>query len=127
VRHHINECIGNANNAILFVGYCGGKSLGGQLLSGEKEVEIFADACKVIAEIGQVQGMSAHGDSDDLLRFISNQDPEKVRNIFLVHGEYEVQKAFAERIKLKGFENVEIPEQHQQFDFSEKPAYAKAS
>jgi metallo-beta-lactamase family protein len=119
VRHHINECIGNANNAILFVGYCGAKSLGGQLLNGEKEVEIFSDPCSVIAEVGQVQGMSAHGDTDDLIRFISNQDPDKVRNIFLVHGEHEVQKAFADRLKLKGFQNVEIPEQHQQYELSE--------
>lgn len=120
VRHHINECIGKENNAILFVGYCGAKSLGGQLLNGEKEVELFTDPCKVLAEIGQVQGMSAHGDTDDLLRFISNQDAEKVKKIFLVHGEHEVQKAFVERLGLKGFKNVEVPEQHQQYDLQEK-------
>jgi metallo-beta-lactamase family protein len=62
--------------------------------------------------------MSAHGDTDDLLRFISNQDPDKVKTIFLVHGEYAVQKAFVDRLGLKGFKNVEIPEQHQQYDLS---------
>ena len=36
--------------------------------------------------------MSAHGDYEDLLHFISSQDPEKVKSIFLVHGEYEVQQ-----------------------------------
>jgi metallo-beta-lactamase family protein len=118
VRHHINECIGKENSAILFVGYCGAKSLGGQLLNGEKEVEIFSDPCAVVAEVGQLQGMSAHGDTDDLLRFISNQDPDKVKTIFLVHGEYAVQKAFVDRLGLKGFKNVEIPEQHQQYDLS---------
>jgi metallo-beta-lactamase family protein len=117
VRHHINECIGNENNAILFVGYCGAKSLGGQLLNGEKEVEVFSDPCEVLAEVGQVQGMSAHGDTDDLLRFIGNQDADKVKKVFLVHGEYEVQKAFVDRLGLKGFKDVEIPEQHQQYEF----------
>ncbi|MGZ3852629.1 MAG: MBL fold metallo-hydrolase [Flavisolibacter sp.] len=118
VRHHINECIGKENSAILFVGYCGAKSLGGQLLSGEKEVEIFSDPCKVVAEVGQIPGMSAHGDTDDLLRFISNQDADKVKTIFLVHGEYAVQKAFVDRLALKGFKNVEIPEQHQQYNLN---------
>jgi metallo-beta-lactamase family protein len=118
VKHHINECIGNGNNAILFAGYCSAESLGGQLLNGEKEVEIFADPCTVVAEVGKVQGMSAHGDTDDLSRFISNQDPEKVKMIFLVHGEYEVQKAFCDRLSLKEFRNVEIPAMHQQFDLS---------
>jgi metallo-beta-lactamase family protein len=112
VRHHINDCIGNAQNAVLFVGYCGNKSLGGQLLSGTKEVEIFNDACPVAADVGQLQGLSAHGDTDDLLQFLSNQDPEKVKGIFLVHGEHSVQKDFAERLSLKGFNRVEIPAQH---------------
>lgn len=123
VKHHINECIGKENNAILFVGYCGAKSLGGQLLSGEKEVELFSDPCQVVAEVGQIQGMSAHGDTDDLVRFISNQDPEKVKAIFLVHGEYDVQKTFSDRLNQKGFHNIEIPEQHQQYDLS-KPENA---
>ncbi|MFL5738628.1 MAG: MBL fold metallo-hydrolase, partial [Flavisolibacter sp.] len=86
VRHHINSCIGKDNCAVLMAGYCGPKSLGGQLLAGHHEVEIFGDPCKVAAEIGQISGMSAHGDTDDLCRFISNQDPERIRNIFLVHG-----------------------------------------
>ena len=120
VKHHINECIGKENNAILFVGYCGSQSLGGKLLKGEKEVEVFSDPCAVIAEIGQVQGMSAHGDTDDLVRFISNQDPEKVKAIFLVHGEYETQKIFCDRLSLKGFRTIEAPSHHQQFDLSEE-------
>jgi len=120
VKHHINECIGNKHNAILFVGYCGERSLGGQLLNGEKEVEIFADPCEVLAEIGQVQGMSAHGDTDDLTRFISNQDAEKVKKIFLVHGEYAVQKTFCERLALKGFSAVEIPALHQEYELLAK-------
>lgn len=131
VRHHINECIGKENNAVLFVGYCGGQSLGGQLLKGEKEVEIFSDPCAVAAEVGLVQGMSAHGDTDDLVRFIANQDADKVKGIFLVHGEYDTQKAFSDRLALKGYLNVEIPEQHQQYDLGdlEEKAFneAKAS
>ncbi len=113
VRHHINNCIGKKECAVLLVGYCGARSLGGQLLDGAKEIEIFGDPCEVLAEIGQVQGMSAHGDTDDLCRFISGQDTEKVKGIFLVHGEYEVQKAFTERLELKGFKNVEIPAMHE--------------
>lgn len=120
VKHHINNCIGSANNGILMVGYCGPKSLGGQLLKGDKEVEIFSDACTVAAQIGQVQGMSAHGDCDDLCRFISNQDAEKVKAIFLVHGEQEVQEAFKTRLGTKGFKNVVIPSQHEQIDLKPK-------
>lgn len=115
VRHHINDCIGDSANAVLFVGYCGPKSLGGQLLSGLKEVEILNDSKRVAAEVGQLCGLSAHGDTDDLTQFLSTQTPEKVKGIFLVHGEYAVQKEFCERLSLKGFERVEVPAQHESF------------
>lgn len=116
VRHHLNDCIGNRDNAVLFVGYCGAKSMGGQLLAGVKEVEIFNDPCTVAAEVGQLYGMSAHGDTDDLTQFLSTQDTGKVKAIFLVHGEHAVQKDFAERLLLKGFQRVEIPAQHAGFE-----------
>ena len=62
-----------------------------------------------------MQGMSAHGDTDDLIQFIGNQAPEKVKGIFLVHGEHAVQKTFAERLLLKGFQRIECPAQHQEY------------
>jgi metallo-beta-lactamase family protein len=127
VRHHINSCLGNPENSILLVGYCGEQSLGGQLLNGIKEVEIFGDSCSVKAEIGQMQGMSAHGDCDDLCRFIGSQDPEIVKAIFLVHGEYSVQKTFALKLDVKGFKKVEIPGLHEEFDLFDAEEKFKAA
>jgi metallo-beta-lactamase family protein len=127
VRHHINSCIRNNNCAVLLVGYCSPKSLGGQLLQGAKEIELFGETCEVQAEIDQIQGMSAHGDTDDLTRFISNQDPEKVKKIFLVHGEINVQKAFASRLELKGFRDVEIPVQHEEVELNTKRVKARVA
>jgi len=118
VRHHINSIISDEKNSILFVGYCGQESLGGQLLSGCNEVELFGDPCQVKAEIGRMTGMSAHGDYDELSQFLSAQDPEKVKRVFLVHGEYTVQKDFAAKLERKGYQNVEIPSPHDSFDLS---------
>ncbi|MEO7531238.1 MAG: MBL fold metallo-hydrolase [Sediminibacterium sp.] len=112
VKHHIMNNIGNAKNTILMVGYCEPRSLGGMLMNGAKQVKIFGEQYKVIAEVGQMRSMSAHGDYDDLCQFIANQDKEKIKTIFLVHGEYDVQQEFAERLKNKGYKNVEIPERH---------------
>ncbi len=116
VRHHICSALGSPANAVLMVGYCSPKSLGGQLLSGVTEVEILNAICTVAAEIGQVSGMSGHGDVDDLYQFLLNQVPEKTKGIFLVHGEHAVQKAFADRLSLKGFTRIECPAPHQQYD-----------
>ncbi|RYY65597.1 MAG: MBL fold metallo-hydrolase [Chitinophagaceae bacterium] len=114
VRHHINNILADAKNGVLLVGYCSAKSLGGQLIGGEREVEIFSDPVPVKAEIGQLPGMSAHGDCDDLCRFVSGQEADKVRAVYLVHGEGGAQKALAAKLELKGFKNVVIPAQHQE-------------
>jgi metallo-beta-lactamase family protein len=116
VRHHIRNIIGNQKHTILMVGYCEPKSLGGRLIAGQPVVEIFREEFTVAAEVIAVKSMSAHGDYEDLLHFLSCQDPALVKKVFLVHGEYEVQQEFAKKILEKGFISVEIPEYHQEFE-----------
>jgi metallo-beta-lactamase family protein len=112
VKHHILNNISHEKNTILMVGYCEPRSLGGRLMNGAKEVKIFGEIYAVIAEVGQMRSMSAHGDYDDLCQFIAGQDTSKVKTLFLVHGEYDVQQEFAERLRQKGYTNVQIPERH---------------
>ena len=116
VKHHIKNNIGNQKNTILMVGYCEPSSLGGHLIKGDHEVYIFGEKYEVKAEVHSIKSMSAHGDYEDLLHFLSCQDPKKVKKLFLVHGEYEVQQHFAKTLKDKGFENIEIPYQHQKIE-----------
>jgi len=112
VKHHISNNIENSRNTILFTGYCEPHSLGGKLLDGRKEVNIYGVAHEVNAEIGSIRSMSAHGDYDDLCQFLACQDPKQVKRLFLVHGEYKVQQDFKQRLIKKGFADVEIPEMH---------------
>ncbi len=112
VKHHIMNNIHDQRNTILLVGYCEPHSLGGRLMNGAKEVKIFGEQYKVIAEVGQMRSMSAHGDYDDLCQFLACQNPALVKTLFLVHGEYDVQQDFAERLRRKGFKDVMIPEMH---------------
>jgi metallo-beta-lactamase family protein len=112
VKHHISNNIENTRNTILLVGYCEPRSLGGRLMAGAKEVHIFGVLHEVHAEIGSIRSMSAHGDFNDLSQFLACQDPSKVKTLFIVHGEYEVQEGFQARLLKKGFANIEIPELH---------------
>lgn len=112
VKHHISNNIENSRNTVLMVGYAEPHSLGGRLMAGAKEVHIFGVLHEVNAEIGSIRSMSAHGDYEDLSQFLSSQDPRQVKKLFIVHGEYEVQQAFRDRLIKKGFTDVEIPELH---------------
>ena len=118
VKHHIMNNINDHRNTILLVGYCEPHSLGGRLMNGAKEVKIFGEMYHVMAEVGQMRSMSAHGDYDDLCQFIASQDPSLVKTLFLVHGEYDVQQEFADRLRHKGFKEVEIPALHSEIILS---------
>jgi metallo-beta-lactamase family protein len=115
VKHHIMNNIGDAKNTILITGFCEPHSLGARLVRGEEEVKIFGEFFKVKAEVGEIRSMSAHGDYDDLCQFLACQNPEWVKQLFLVHGEYDVQQEFAVRLRRKHYKEVVIPEMHQSF------------
>jgi metallo-beta-lactamase family protein len=118
VKHHISNNIENSRNTILLTGYCEPHSLGGRLLAGEKEVHIFGVEHQVNAEIGAVRSMSAHGDYEDLCQWLACQDSEQVKKLFIVHGEYNVQLDFKQRLIKKGFVDIEIPERHYEIGLS---------
>ncbi len=112
VKHHISNNIENSRNSIVFSGYCEPRSLGGRLKLHPKEVGIFGVVHQVNAEIGEIKSMSAHGDYNDLSQWLACQDPKQVKKLFLVHGDYDVQLEFKNRLIGKGFSDVEIPERH---------------
>lgn len=116
VRHHIRNNIGNLKNTILIVGYAEPRSLAGQLKNGNKAVWIFGEQHTVLADVQSIESMSAHGDYNDLLHFLKCQQPDQVKKIFLVHGEYNIQQKFEERLHNAGFMNVEIPDLHTHVD-----------
>lgn len=118
VKHHIAQHIRDARNTILMVGYCEPQSLGGKLRAGETELSIFGRPFHRKADVAVMESLSAHGDYDDLCQWLSCQQAEAVKSIFLVHGEYEVQTEFAGRLLKKGYPDVVVPSLHETIDLS---------
>ncbi len=116
IKHHLANSIGNADNTILIVGHCEPESLGGRLASGEKEVRIFGDNYLVKALVETLGSFSAHGDVEEMMRFMECIDIKKVKKTFLVHGEYDTQLRFMVRLQQEGFRHVEIPEKGSSFE-----------
>lgn len=112
IRHHIQNNIEKVSNTILLVGYCNPESLGGKLMAGAEVVYLMGDSYEVRADIAVIKSLSAHGDYNDLLQFLSCQDPAKVKKLFLVHGEYNVQEQFRQRLLIKKFGEIHIPDLH---------------
>lgn len=115
VKHHLANNISDPKNTVLAVGYCAPSTLGARILRGDKEVSIHGTVYEVKAEIKKLESFSGHADYKEMISFLGCQDKSAVEKIFLVHGEYEVQKKYAESLKEEGFSNVEIPARGQEY------------
>lgn len=109
IKHHLANNIENHRNTILAVGYCAPTTLGARILRGDKEVSIFGDKYQVRAEIESIEAFSGHGDYQEMLNYISCQNKEEVRKVFLVHGEIGPQSFYKERLEEAGFGDIQIP------------------
>ena len=70
----------------------------GEILEGRERVRIHGKRYEVRARIARINGFSAHGDRDDLLRWLGHFDPPP-RAVFLTHGEERASRALAETIE----------------------------
>lgn len=116
IKHHLANTISDAKNTILIVGYCSPHSLGGRIREGQKEVKIFGKEYEVKADVEIIDSYSAHADYNELIRFLSCQDKEKIKALFLVHGEPDAKQAFKAHLNTHGFMTSIIPKKHEVFE-----------
>jgi metallo-beta-lactamase family protein len=109
IKHHLFHHISNASNTILIVGYCAAGTLGEKLVRKPETVKIFGEELTVRARIEVISSMSAHGDEPEMLQFHEAQDKNKLKKVFLVHGEPKRQEAFKNTLTKNGYKNIEIP------------------
>lgn len=117
VKHHLANNISNPANTIMAVGYCAPSTLGARILRGDKQVSIHGNMYEVKAEICKIESFSGHGDCQEMIDFIDCQDKKKLKQLFIVHGEYEAQKTFQEKLEKKGYHNIKIPDIGEEFSY----------
>lgn len=110
IQHHLKNNILDPNNIILMVGYSAQNTLGRRLIDKDPFVKIFGEEYEVKAEVIVLNSFSAHADSTELIDYVNQFDKDKMKNIFLVHGELDQQEIFKKNLAKIGFNNVTIPE-----------------
>ncbi len=111
IMHHVANNIEDERNTLLIVGYCEPSTLGGRLRNGAKEIRIYGRDYKVKAAVEVLDAYSAHGDYEEMIEYLSCQEPHLIRKIFLVHGRYETQTTYRTHLMEAGFHHIEIPDQ----------------
>ncbi|MCX6257755.1 MAG: MBL fold metallo-hydrolase [Bacteroidia bacterium] len=115
IKHHLANNISDPANTILAVGYCSPVTLGARILSGSKMVSIFGVKHEVNATIEKIEAFSGHGDYQEMINYLGCQDKQRLKKVFLVHGEFPVQEFYKGELEKNGFRNIEIPSQGQEY------------
>ncbi|MFZ1292551.1 MAG: MBL fold metallo-hydrolase [Melioribacteraceae bacterium] len=110
IQHHLKNNIEDPNNIILMVGYSAQDTLGRRIMDKDEFVKIFGNEYKLKAEVIVLNSFSAHADENELIAYVNQFDKNMMKNIFLVHGEFDQQEIFKNRILENGFGKVTIPE-----------------
>jgi metallo-beta-lactamase family protein len=116
VVHHLHNNIEDPRNTVMIVGYCADHTLGKRLIDGHPIVRIFGDEHRVRAEVVVMNSYSAHADGPGLLEFIGLLDRDRLRRVFLVHGEPVRQEALREGLRERGYHDIVIPDHGQSFE-----------
>ena len=88
VLSYLEQYIILPQTTVIIVGYQAEGTRGRKLLEGAKKIKIHGQYYPVKAKILEIQGLSAHGDQNNLLNWLSELE-NKPTKIFLVHGENE--------------------------------------
>jgi len=126
ILHHLRYKMHNPKNTILIVGYMAKHTLGRRILeegqayekSGRKGkppiMKLLNKEYPLAAQVAKIDGFSAHGDKDEMLRFIEKSNL-KIKKIALVHGDEDQTLAFADTLKSKGHD-VMVPKVGESID-----------
>jgi metallo-beta-lactamase family protein len=116
VLHHLKAALPDARNTVVFAGYQGVGTRGRRLVDGEKQVKIHGEWAPVAARIELLGSMSAHADSNEILRWLKgfSKPPQQT---FIVHGEPTAMAALGARIERELGWTYLMPEYRQTVQF----------
>ncbi len=119
IENHILKNLENPYCTIFMIGYSAEGTTGNKLMNGADKVVLKGKQLEVKARILKTDVFSGHADLKGLMRFVEQQKPDKLKKLFLVHGEPEVMDDFKKTLVWAGYEQTVIPEWGQQFELME--------
>jgi metallo-beta-lactamase family protein len=114
VLHHLERLLPDRKNLVVLVGYQAAGTRGRKLQEGARFLRMHGVDVPVRARYLEVEGLSAHADVNDLLRWLDSA-PRPPRAVFLTHGEPQALAALAGRLEARGLSAL-IPALNQEFD-----------
>jgi metallo-beta-lactamase family protein len=117
VLHHLKRYAPEPKNTILFAGFQAGGTRGAAMMSGVESVKIHGVYVPVRAQVSNLEFLSAHADSDEILRWLLGFKAAP-QTTFVVHGEPSASDALRHRIEEKLEWPCQVPEHGQKVELA---------
>lgn len=98
IKYHLQNNLYKPESSVIFVGFQAEGTTGRRLVDGAKRVRLYGEDVIVNARIHTLGGFSAHADRNGLLEWMSNIKNRALK-VFVIHGEEESSKSFAEEVR----------------------------
>ena len=112
VLHHLSRALPNPRNTVLFAGFQSPGTRGRSLVDGATFVRIHGQEVPVAARVENLESMSAHADSNEILRWLRGFKAPPALTC-LVHGEPVAMDALKARIEKELRWSVRAPQPHE--------------
>lgn len=118
IVHHLLHGASDPRNTILIVGFQAEHTLGRRIVERRERIRVFGEEIPLRATVEVLNGYSAHGDRNELLRWIEGVRAKSpgMGSVHLVHGEPESQDVFAGELRNRGMD-VSMPERNSSASF----------
>ncbi len=113
VLHHLERCLPDHRNTILFVGFQAAGTRGHAIQMGAQAVKMYGHDVHVRARIETIENLSAHADYGEILAWLK-QFSKAPGHTFMVHGEPRASEALRQRVTQELHWNAAVPTYLQQ-------------
>lgn len=108
ILHHLVSFGQDPRNCIVLSGFQAGGTRGAALARGERKLRIFGEDIQVRAEVFQLESLSGHADSDEMMAWMGSAPAPAMT--YVTHGEPDAADALRFRIDHELQWKVRVPE-----------------
>ena len=109
IVQHLYHRLARPQDTLLLIGYQAEGTRGRRLQNGEPAIKMYGEMVPVRCHLAELDGMSAHADRSELLRWLGNFQ-EAPKQTFIVHGEPAAATALATTLRTERGWNVTVPD-----------------
>lgn len=108
ILNYLEKRAGNINDTLLFAGYQADGTRGRKILEGAREIKIYGKTYPFKMQVKQLEGLSAHGDQNDLLSWLNKMNTAP-KHVFIIHGEKDQAEALQKKLQEEKQWTAQLP------------------